>query len=440
VPSGDLTGRSSGASKRGRARGLGRIVTSLTERNYRLFFTGQLISVAGTWMQTVALAFLVLHLTKSGTALGLATAARYLPIFLFAPLGGLVADRLDKRRVLYVTQTLSGLLAGVFAILIATHAIEMWMVYVLGLGLGAVTVFDVPARQSFIAEMVPREKLSNAVTLNSVSLNVARVIGAALGGVFVALLGLASCFALNALSFAAVLITLAMMRRAHLYPAPRLVKERGQVREGLRYARTTPELLVPLIMIAVIGTLAWEFQVTLPLLAVDTFHKGAGTYGLMASVMAGGAIVGGVVSAPRVRPRARALSLAAIGWGITILAAALAPNLTLELVALIFVGYGSITFNSMAKTALQLASIPVMRGRVMALWALAWGGTTLIGGPLVGWVAQEAGARWSLVVGGLPTLLIGLAAWPALQRIDLRAASKDSASDPLLSSNDEGRF
>src|SRR3984957_11858646 len=397
------------------------VVSSLAQRNYRLYFLGQMVSVVGTWMQTVAQSFLVLRLTSSGTALGLATAARFLPMFLFGPIGGLVADRMNKRQVLYVTQTLSGLLAGVFAILIATGAIEMWMVYLLALALGGVNVFDNPARQSFIAEMVRPEELSNAVTLNSVSLNMARVFGAALGGVLVAALGLATCFALNGVSFLAVLLSLAMMRGADLYPATRAPKERGQVRAGWRYARSTPELMVPLVMIAVIGTLAWEFQVTLPLMARYTFHKGAGTYGLMASVMGGGAVVGGLVAASRRRPRAQALSLAAIGWGIAILAAAAAPTLPLELVAVVFVGYGSITFNSMAKTTLQLAAIPVMRGRVMALWALAWLGSTPIGGPIGGWVGQEFGARWSLVAGGLPTVVIGLVAWPALKRIDQRA-------------------
>jgi MFS family permease len=403
-----------------------RVASSLGERNYRLYFFGQLISVAGTWMQTVAQSFLVLHLTSSGTALGFATAARFLPMFLFGPLGGVVADRVDKRRVLYITQSLSGLLAGVFAVLIATGSIKMWMVYLLALGLGCVNVFDNPARQSFISEMVPPAHLSNAVTLNSVSLNMARVFGAALGGVLVAGLGLATCFALNGVSFIAVLISLALMRQADLYPSLRAPKERGQVRAGLRYVRQTPELIVPLILIAVIGTLAWEFQVTLPLVAKDTFHKGAGTYGLMASVMGGGAVIGGLVSASRVRPRARALALAAIGWGIAILAAALAPNLPLELVTMVFVGYGSITFNSMAKTTLQLASKPVMRGRVMALWALAWQGSTPIGGPIVGWVGQAFGARWSLAVGGVPTILVGVLAWPALARIDRRAAQNRS--------------
>jgi MFS family permease len=409
------------AARQRQAFELRNLIRSLGERNYRLYFCGQLVSVVGTWMQTVAQSFLVLHLTNSGTALGLATAARFLAMFLFGPIGGLAADRMDKRRVLYVTQTLSGLLAGVFAVLVATGTIRMWMVYVLALALGGVNVFDNPARQSFIPEMVQPEELSNAVALNSVSMNMARVFGAALGGVFVALLGLAACFALNGVSFVAVLVSLAMMRRADLYPAQPVPRQTGQVRAGLRYVRRTPELIVPLVMIAVIGTLAWEFQVTLPLMAHYTFHKGAATYGLMASVMGGGAVVGGLITASRPTPRARALAVAAIGWGVAILAAAVAPSLSWELAAMVFVGYSSITFNSMAKTALQLAAVPAMRGRVMALWAVAWLGSTPIGGPIVGWIAQEFSARWSLAVGGLPTVLIALAAWPALKRIDARA-------------------
>jgi MFS family permease len=398
------------------------MITSLRQRNYRLFFIGQLISVAGTWMQTVAQSFLVLGLTHSGTQLGLATAARFLPMFLFGPLGGVMADRLDKRRVLYVTQALSGLLAAAFAVLTGTHVIEMWMVYLLALALGGVNVFDNPARQSFISEMVSAEDLPNAVTLNSVSINMARIYGAALGGVIAATLGLALCFAANALSFVAVLVSLAAMRRADLFPARRVARSKRQVREGLRYVRSTPELLIPLVMIAVVGTLAWEFPVSLPLMARNIFHGGAGAYGVMASVMGVGAVIGGLISAARPRPRTRALCVAAIGWGIAILAASAAPTLPLELTALLFVGYGSITFNSLAKTTLQLAATPSMRGRVMALWALAWLGSTPIGGPIVGWVAQTAGARWGLVIGGLPTLLIGIAALPALSRVDRRPA------------------
>ena len=402
------------------------MVSSLHQRNYRLFFFGQLISVAGTWMQTVAQSFLVLDLTHSGTQLGLTTAARFLPMFLFGPLGGVFADRLDKQRVLYVTQTLSGLLAAVFAITVGMHTINLPIVYLLAIALGLVNVFDNPARQSFISEMVSAGDLPNAVTLNSVAMNMARVFGAALGGVIAAAIGLALCFALNAVSFGAVLISLAAMRRGELFPAKRITKEKRQVRQGLSYVRQTPELLVPLLLIAVVGTLAWEFQVTLPLMATKVFHSGAAAYGLMASVMGAGAVVGGLISAARSRPRARALCLAAIGWGIAILAASAAPNLTLELVAMVFVGYGSITFNSMAKTTLQLAAKPTMRGRVMALWALAWLGSTPIGGPIVGWIGQNVGARWSLVVGGAATLVCGILALPALAKIDRKAQPMSS--------------
>src|SRR6266700_3607178 len=398
------------------------MVSSLRQRNYRLFFFGQLVSVAGTWMQSVAQSFVVLDLTHSGTQLGLTTAARFGPMFLFGPLGGVFADRMDKRRVLYLTQSLSGLLAGVFAVTVGTHAIRLWLVYLLALALGFVNVFDNPARQSFISEMVPPGDLPNAVTLNSVAMNMARVFGAALGGVIAAAIGLALCFACNALSFAAVLVSLAAMRRSELFPAERVPRKKRQVRQGVRYVQSTPELLIPLVMIAVIGTLAWEFQVTLPLMASKVFHHGAAVYGVMASVMGVGAVLGGLISAARARPRARALCLAAIGWGIAILAAAVAPSLALELTALVFVGYGSITFNSLAKTTLQLSARPEMRGRVMALWALAWLGSTPIGGPIVGWVGQAIGARWALVIGGVAPLARGILALPALTRIDRRAS------------------
>jgi len=398
------------------------MVSSLRQRNYRLFFFGQLVSIAGTWMQTVAQSFVVLDLTHSGTQLGLTTAARFLPMFVFGPLGGVFADRMDRRRVLYVTQALSGLLAGVFAVTVGTHSIRLWIVYLLALALGFVNVFDNPARQSFISEMVSTGDLPNAVTLNSVAANMARVFGAALGGVIAAAIGLALCFTVNALSFGAVLVSLAAMRSSELFPAERVSRQKKQVRQGLRYVRNTPELLIPLLMIAVVGTLAWEFQVSLPLMASEVFHGGAASYGVMASVMGGGAVVGGLISAARARPRARALCLAAIGWGIAILAAAVAPSFALELAALVFVGYGSITFNSLAKTTLQLAAKPEMRGRVMALWALAWMGSTPIGGPIVGWTGQAIGARWALVIGGVATLACGVLALPALTRIDRRPA------------------
>jgi MFS family permease len=404
---------------------LARALSSLSVRNYRLYFWGYSISMAGTWMQTLALAFLVLHLTDSGTALGVTTAARYLPLVLLGPFGGLIADRYDKRKLLYLTQSASALVAVLFALLTALGDESVDAVVALSLALGVLTIFDNPARQSLIAELVPRDRLANAVTLNSVSINLARVLGAAVGGALVAAAGLTTCFALNAVSFVAVLVSLALMRGGELYPAARPPREKGQVRAGLRYAGRTPELLLPLVLITVTGTLAYEFPITLPLVARGAFHGGAGTYGVMAAVMAVGAVAGGLVTAARGnRRRAGTLAFAAVGWGVAILAAALAPDLAWELVALLFVGYGSISFNSLSKTALQLAAEPAMRGRVMALWTMAWGGSTVVGGPLVGWAAGEFGSRWSLVVGGVPTILLGLAMLPALRRIDRSAETR----------------
>jgi MFS family permease len=416
----EVQGSSEESSPTGKQSRFQVMTSSLRHRNYRLFFFGQLVSVIGTWMQTIAQSFLVLEMTHSATQLGLTTAVRFLPMLLFGPAGGLFADRHDKRRILYVTQALAGLLAAVFAICLAAGAMHLWVVYVLAAALGFVNVFDNPARQSFISEMVPEADLPNAVLLNSVSMNMARVFGAAVGGTVAAVLGLTLCFTLNAVSYGAVLVSLALMSTAALYPAKKVAKKKGQVVAGLRYVRTRREILVPLIMIAVVGTLAWEFQVTLPLMATSVFHgwifhNGAAAYGVMASVMGAGAVVGGTVSAGRSRAAGsralsgpRSLCLAAIGWGIAILAAALAPNMPVELIAMAFVGYGSITFNSLAKTALQLAAKPEMRGRVMALWALAWLGSTPIGGPIVGWIGQEAGPRWALIVGGVATLGCGL--------------------------------
>lgn len=402
-------------------RSIGRMTSSLAVRNYRLYFWGQSISIAGTWMQTLALAFLVLRLNGGGGELGIVIAARFLPMVLLGPAGGAFADRHDKRRLLYVTQSASAGVALVFALLIALNVITMGAVLIFSLTLGSLTVFDSPARQSFIPELVPRDQVPNAITLNSVSINLARVLGSAVGGGLIAAVGLAACFAINALSFVAVLVSLALMRTAELYPADRPPSEKGQVRAALRYAWRTPALLLPLIMVTVTGTLAWEFPITLPLIAQGAFHGDASTYAAMAAVMGAGAVVGGLVVAGRAaQPTAAALAGASVGWGVAILAAASAPTLPWELAALLFVGYGSVAFNAQAKTTLQLASVPSMRGRVMALWALAWGGTTVIGGPLVGWVAQILGSRWSLVVGGLPTVAIGLVLLPALRRIDRR--------------------
>ncbi len=392
-------------------------IASLRIRNYRLYFAGQTISVGGTFMQTLAISFLALDLTGSGTQVGIAAAARLLPFLLLSPVGGLIADRLDKRKLLYLTQSASAVAALAFAICGWAGVMNYPLLIVLSLILGCLTVVDNPARQSFIADLVPRETLANAVILNSVSLNVARVVGSVVGGGLVALVGVPWCFLINSLSFVAVLVSLAMMRADRIATPARASREPGQIRAGFRYVASTPTLAIPLLMITVTGTLAYEFPTSLPLLATDAFRGDASTYGAMAAVMAGGSIVGGLIAASRTGlTRPTALAISAIGWGAVIVWAAIAPSFWLELVALAFVGYGSITFNSSAKTTLQLTARPEMRGRVMALWSLAWGGSTVIGGPLVGWIAEEWGSRWGLVVGGVPTLLIGLVMLPTLRR------------------------
>jgi MFS family permease len=393
--------------------------SSLRVRNYRLYFFGQSISVGGSFMQTLALAFLVLKTTGSGTDLGIIAAVRLLPFVLLGPLGGVIADRYNKRRLLYVTQSASAAGALTFAVLAALGDVSFPVLVVLSLVLGCLTVLDNPARQSLIADLVPRETLANAVILNSISLNVARVLGSVIGGALVALVGIPLCFLINALSFVAVIVSLARMNTTDMITPLRAPRARGQVREGFRYAARTPELLFPLLMLTITGILAYEFPTTLPLLATGAFHGTAATYGAMAAVMAGGAIIGGLVAASRSTPRnSSSLALTAVGWGIAILATGIAPTLPIALVALAFVGYGSITFNSTAKTTLQLAAPPEMRGRIMALWALAWGGSTVIGGPLVGWIAQEFGSRWSLIIGGAPTILLGLILLPYLRNRD----------------------
>ena len=394
----------------------GRTFSSLAVYNYRWFFFGQAISVSGTWMQTVGQAWLVLRLTHSGTDLGLVTAARFLPMLLLGPFAGLLADRLDKRRILYVTQTLAGICALALATVVWTGWVQMWMVYLIAIALGLVNAFDNPTRQGFIPEMVPDHELRNAITLNSVTINVARVVGPSLAGVLIAEVSLGACFLANALSYVAVLVSLVVMDASALRPSVPEPRARRQVRAGFSYVGRTPELLVPLIMIAVIGTLAWEFQVSLPLMAERAFHGDASTYGEFLAAMGAGAVAGGLISASRAVIGGTALATTSAGWGIVILLAAVAPTLPTEIAALVLVGYGSISFNSISKTVLQLQAAPNMRGRVMALWSVAYLGSTPIGGPIVGWVGQHLGARWSLVVGGAPTLLVGLVSYPYLAR------------------------
>jgi MFS family permease len=396
---------------------------SLGSRNYRLFFIGQVVSISGTWMQGVAQAWLVLRLSGSGTLLGLVTALQFLPILIAGPWGGLLADRIDKRRLLLVTQSIAGTLALTLGLLTLTGAVQLWMVFVLALAFGCVVAVDNPARQSFVQEMVGDDDLPNAVTLNSVVVNAARVVGPAVAGVLIAAVSLAACFLVNAASYVAVIVALTLMRPEELHRSQRAARGKGQLREGLRYVRARPELRIPLVVMAVVGTLAYEFQVILPLLARFTFHGDAGVYAAMSSMMGVGAVVGGLATARRSDPTSLRLMKTAMVFGLVILGLAVAPTLAVALFALFLTGAVSIVFLATANATLQLRAAPEMRGRVMALWGVAFLGTTPIGGPIIGWIGENVGPRWGLAVGAFATMLASAWAARALGYHPLAAAS-----------------
>jgi MFS family permease len=377
----------------------------LISRNYRLYTAGQCVSLCGTWMQTVALGWLVLQLTGSGTSVGLVTAAQYLPVLVLAPLGGVLTDRVDTRKVLLFTQSVSAILALALGVLTVSGHVQLWMVYLLACGLGLLQVVDNPARQMFALQLVGPEYLTNAITLNTVNMNLARVIGPAIGAGVISTIGVGECFVVNACSFLVVIGALLMMRSAEFYPKVLAPRAKGQVREGLRYVNRTPGLRTPLIMMALIGTLAYEFQVSLLLAAKYTFHGDGGTYGLMTSAMGVGAVIGGLVTASRERHGLGTLVTTSAAFGVLLLAVAAAPSLALAVVALVFMGAVNIAFISRANATLQLAADPAMRGRVMALWAVAFMGSTPVGGPIVGWIGEHVGPRWALVTGGLACLV-----------------------------------
>jgi MFS family permease len=401
---------------------LGRTFSSLRIRNYRLFFIGQMVSLSGTWMQGVAQAWLVLDLTGSGTALGLLASLQFLPVLLFGPMGGVIADRFDKRKVLLCTQTMAALLAATLGTVVALGLVELWMIYALAAGLGFIQVIDNPTRQTFIHEMVGSGNLTNAVSLNSVVVNVARAIGPGIAGTLILAVGMAPCFFINSASYGAALLALSLMDPTHLHRGERVVRRRGQLREGLRYVAATPEVRVPLIMMAVVGTLAYEFQVVLPLLARFTFHGDAGTFGTMSSLMGLGAVFGGLATAGAKRKPATSLAWTAIVFGVLHLAAALMPTLAAFYVAMVAVGAASIRFLALGNSTLQLAAAPEMRGRVMGLWAVAFLGSTPIGGPIIGWIGEHVNPRVAMAVGASATLTAALWAYPALKRIVARSA------------------
>jgi MFS family permease len=378
---------------------------SLKVRNYRLYFTGGAISLCGTWMQTIGQDWLVLKLTGSGTQLGIVSAFQFLPVLFLAPFGGIIADRFDKRRILYFTQSIAGILALTLGTLVATNHIHIWMIYLLALGLGVINSLDNPTRQTFVSEMVGEEHLANAISLNSTEVNLARVVGPVIAGTIIAVFGLSLCFLFNGLSYIAVVIALAMMRKEELRPSKRIAKTKGQLRDGFRYVKNSPILLYSLVMMVIIGTFTYEFSVSLPLLAQFTFHGNAGTYSALVAAVGIGSVVGGLFAATRRKATPKMIVLFAFLFGITLSAVAFMPNTTSAFLALLLVGAASISFSSMANTTLQLETVPEMRGRVMSFWAIAFLGSTPIGAPIIGWIGEHIGPRYGILTGGLAAIV-----------------------------------
>ena len=388
---------------------------ALSVPNYRRYYGGQAISLAGTWMQMTAQAWLVLTLTHSSTALGVVIGLQTLPVLLLGPYGGVIADRVDKRRLMIILQSAMGVQALILGVLTVTGVVQYWQIGVLAALLGLNNAFENPARQSFMLEMVGPEHLRNAVSLNSVLVNTARVIGPAIAGILIATVGIGVCFLLNSASFAAVVASLIRMDRSALSPSTPTPRAKGQLREGLRYVRRTPDLAVPLLMMAVAGCLTYEFQVTLPVMATRGLHVGATGFGFMTAAMGLGAVAGGLLVAARGKTGLHALTLAATGFGGALALATVAPSLPLELAALALVGWGSISFMSMGNSTLQLTADPNMRGRVMSLWFVAFQGSTPIGGPVVGWLMAVAGARAGLGLATVTCLAVALGGLIALR-------------------------
>src|SRR5215211_174046 len=409
-----------------------RTFSSLAIRNYRIYAVGQGVSLCGTWMQTIAQGLLVLRLTGSGTALGMVTALQTIPVLLLGPWGGVIADRFPKRRILYATQVAACLLGVTVGILVIGDWIRLWMVYLTGPLLGLIRVFDNPTRQTFVREMVGKDQLTNAISLNSTEMNLARAIGPAIAGVLIATAGIGLCFLLDGLSYLVVLASLARMRAGELHPSRPIPAAKGQLVAGFRYVRSSPVLLNVLLMMAIIGTLTYEFSVSLPLLAEFTFERGESGYAALTAAMGIGAVAGGLYTAGKRRTSSYALVVSALLFGTSVLLVAAAPTLALAVVAMLIVGFFSINFTSLGNVTLQMNSSPEMQGRVMALWTVAFLGTTPIGGPAVGWIGEHIGARWALVVGGIAALLAAALGFASARHQAKRAvASAELATIPL---------
>jgi MFS family permease len=374
---------------------------SLRVRNFRLFFVGQGVSQVGNWLTLVAQTLLVLKLGGNGISIGLLTACQFLPVLLFAAWAGLIADRSDKRKLLFIVQIFAMAQSFTMAALAFTGNPPLIAVYAVAMAGGFAMAFDNPARRSFVVEMVPQENVQNAVSLNSALMTSSRIIGPALAGLLITTVGFPWAFLLDGFSYIAVLVALGMMRKSELRPAPVTQRAKGQVRAGLRYVRRVPELWIPLVMMAIVGTLAFNFTVVFPLMVTQAFHSNTAMFTVLFSVTSIGSLIGALYSAHRRTIDVRDVAFASLFFGAAMLAFAAVPSLAWAFPVGLLVGAGSITFLTTSTAIVQLKAAPEMRGRVLALQAIVFLGSTPIGGPVVGYISDVFGPRAGVLIGGV---------------------------------------
>jgi MFS family permease len=382
--------------------------SSLKNYNFRIFFLAQSFSVVGTFAQEIAQAWLVLSLTHSAAALGFVIGLQYLPMLVIAPIGGVLADRFSRRKLLLITQSAYAMLIFVMWGLTITHLIHVWMIFILAFGMGITGALNTPTRLGFLHDLVGDNDLQNAVSLNATVYSTGRVLGPAAAGAIIALLGVGPCFLLNAISYIGVIVALGLLRVEELRASPKIAQARGQFKAGVNYIRRTPTLLAILTMTLIIGIFTSEFPVSLPALAKNTFHGNATTLAAFASAYGLGATLGGLASARFKHVSPSALAQMAAILGIAVMAVAIQPTPLLVILVMIGVGYAIVRYTSSANTMLQLTALPAMRGRVLAFWSAAYLGSTALGGPIVGWISQAANPRWALGVGGIAALVAAI--------------------------------
>jgi MFS family permease len=400
-------------TRQGRPSASSAMFAALAVPNFRRYVSGQALSLIGTWVETVAQALLVLRLTHSGTILGLTTAARYAPILILSPYAGLLVDRYAKRHVLLATQTGLGLVSAALGVSVLTGGVRLWQVVVLALLFGTFSAVDNPARQAFVQEVVGRDLVRDAVTLNSTLVNIARVIGPTIAAVLAATIGIGWCFIVNAVSFGFVIASLLSLDIRRLHPVPPVRRSRGQLRAGLRYAAAVPDIARPLLMMALVGTFTFEFETSLPLLAEKTFHGGATTYSWLIGALGAGAVAGGLYAARSGRTGVARLTSAALFYAIAVGLVAAAPSWPAAVAACVLAGAATITFLTTGNATIQLAAETGYRGRVTALWSMALVGSTAIGSPVIGVLSDVAGPRYALALGAVACLAaVAIGRWP----------------------------